>query len=600
MVVDSRGFVISARECSGLYQLSAQILGDVLRLRFKGEYFSCDFSDLIARDYATERQVDIWERKYQAIDLGDPLADWLNKQLRYDADNLRLVYLPQEPASPLNTDDHFGDVAPVLLLSGASLKLLNERLPVAIDVSHFRPNFVVDGVLPHAEDNWHRLRIGELELESMGGCPRCMMTTLKPGSGLRDLSAEPMKTLAAYRQLQDGNILFGQYYKISKPGLVTRGDRLEILETQSAPVFKCSDPTNTESFRGASQSEKVNELERIDHGVFRCRSIINDGNDIKRFVFASDELAQLNYLPGQFAVFCQKLNGLPTKRCYSLVSTPALQDSIEIAVKRLPGGHFSQWLHSDFEVGDTLLVEAVGGDYTLSDSTAPLLLMAAGSGITPNIALLRHLDAEQPERDVCFIYTARCWNDLAFMAEIKLCQEVMPRLRLIINLTADDYAGKRHSGRLNQPDLLNWVPDIRQRDVFYCGPEPYNAAVKKLLEDMGVDQSQVCTEAFVADGPALMPAVAIKEFQLQHRASGQTIAASNQQPLLQSLLEADVEIPYACQMGACGSCSVEIIEGSVETRVFGKAQIVQADSNSPGSTMVLCCCSYPQTDVILA
>ncbi len=125
----------------------------------------------------------------------------------------------------------FADGYPLLLISQASLDDLNQRVAHPLPMARFRPNLVVEGCAPFAEDGWKRLRIGTVELAVVKPCDRCVFTTLDPQTAKADPQQEPLRTLATYRRVGPKNkVMFGQNIIVRRPGILSVGDAVEVLE----------------------------------------------------------------------------------------------------------------------------------------------------------------------------------------------------------------------------------------------------------------------------------------------------------------------------------------------------------------------------------
>jgi hypothetical protein len=173
------------------------------------------------------RQVRVWKDSCIARDAGDAAAQWLSEQLQTP---VRLVAMGSEYRRPLAPPrDHcqvsFADGAPLLLIGQASLDDLNARLAEPVSMLRFRPNLVISGAEPFAEDNWQRIRIhaasGTVELDCTHPCARCAIPGLDPFTG--KAGKEPLRTLAQYRRGADGQIYFGQNLapRFRNTGIVT-------------------------------------------------------------------------------------------------------------------------------------------------------------------------------------------------------------------------------------------------------------------------------------------------------------------------------------------------------------------------------------------
>ncbi len=177
-------------------------------------------------------QVEVWGDECKAISASATAHAWMSQYLGIDC---RLVYMPEDSIRLVNqkyaTDptDHvsFADGFPFLLISQASLDDLNQRLESPLPMNRFRPNFVVIGCAPFAEDTWKRIRIGTMEFHLVKPCARCIVTTVDQQTANR--GQEPLRTLAQYR-MQDGKILFGQNLVSVGEGQISVGDAVEVLE----------------------------------------------------------------------------------------------------------------------------------------------------------------------------------------------------------------------------------------------------------------------------------------------------------------------------------------------------------------------------------
>ncbi len=177
--------------------------------------------------------VEIWSSSgVDAIDQGDLAAEWLSEFLKMPA---RLVRINEElprkvnPDYALDPDDRvgFADGFPILVISQESLDDLNKRLEIPIPMNRFRPNIVINGVEPFAEDGWKRIRIGQVEMGLVKPCARCNVPTIDQDTAKS--GKEPNATLARFRKF-DGKVLFGMNVIPINPGVIKTGTPVEILE----------------------------------------------------------------------------------------------------------------------------------------------------------------------------------------------------------------------------------------------------------------------------------------------------------------------------------------------------------------------------------
>jgi uncharacterized protein YcbX len=178
------------------------------------------------------RPVYIWRsRGVQAIDQGEAAAEWFSGWL---GTSVRLVHIAEgyirriNEKYAINADDHtaFADGYPILLASEESLADLNARIKTPVPMNRFRPNLVVKGCEPFAEDAWSRIRIGDVEMAVVKPCARCVVTTIDKET--LEKSKEPLKTLASFRK-QEGGAMFGQNVIPLNEGRLRSGMNVEIL-----------------------------------------------------------------------------------------------------------------------------------------------------------------------------------------------------------------------------------------------------------------------------------------------------------------------------------------------------------------------------------
>lgn len=179
------------------------------------------------------RGVTIWNDTLRVPDAGDEAAAWLSE---FIGKPVRLVHVPLERAritqAGYGKDDDrvaFADGFPLLLIGQASLEDLSLRVGRELEMLRFRPNLVIEGSTAFAEDQWKRIRIGEVEFRLVKACSRCILTTIDPQSGERSADREPLATLKTYRE-QDGSVLFGQNLVNDGLGRLEVGMPVTILE----------------------------------------------------------------------------------------------------------------------------------------------------------------------------------------------------------------------------------------------------------------------------------------------------------------------------------------------------------------------------------
>ena len=232
MVVDAAsGKFLTQRMLPGMALLNARWQGDAeLLLTAPG---MDALAVAVPEEGGVERGVLIWRESLQVPDAGDAAAEWLTRLLGRPC---RLVHLPASRGIQVDQDyarpgerTAFSDGFPFLLIGQRSLDDLSARVGQILDVRRFRPNLVIAGAAPYAEDRWRRIRIGDLAFRVVKPCSRCIIPTIDPLSGERSPVREPLATLMNYRK-GDGGVFFGQNLIAEGTGQLQIGMPVEVLE----------------------------------------------------------------------------------------------------------------------------------------------------------------------------------------------------------------------------------------------------------------------------------------------------------------------------------------------------------------------------------
>ncbi len=231
MVVTPEGGFLTQRDYPKLALVTPSISGEKLTLSAP----NTDSSTVSIQKSGSTRPVDIWHSQgVQAVDQGETAAEWFSDWL---GTAVRLVHIAEgyirriNEKYAVNADDHtaFADGYPILLTSEESLADLNTRLEIPVPMNRFRPNLVVKGCEPFAEDTWTRIRIGNVEVAVVKPCARCVVTTIDKETLVQ--SKEPLKALSSYRK-RDGGAMFGQNVIPLNEGRLELGMKVEILFTK--------------------------------------------------------------------------------------------------------------------------------------------------------------------------------------------------------------------------------------------------------------------------------------------------------------------------------------------------------------------------------
>lgn len=315
-------------------------------------------------------------------------------------------------------------------------------------------------------------------------------------------------------------------------------------------------------------------------------------------------------LPGQFLTvrLPARPAGPPLLRSYSL-SGPPDAPAYRISVKREPDGAGSRYLHAAVRVGDDLDVAAPRGAFTLRPGRSPVLLVSAGVGATPVLAMLHALVTAGSHRQVWWLHGARDGADHAFAAEAAALVEALPdghRHICFSRPDPGDRAGRDYdtAGRLS-PSVLAALDLPRDADAYLCGPVGFAEEISAALVARGIDASRVHTEVFGA-APAGTPGIAAGPARRPHPPAGDpgdgpavafsrsdlTVRWDARYASLLDLAEAcDVPTRWSCRTGVCHSCRTGLLSGGI---AYSPDPL-----EPPAEGSVLVCCARPTGPVAL-
>jgi ferredoxin-NADP reductase/MOSC domain-containing protein YiiM/ferredoxin len=295
-------------------------------------------------------------------------------------------------------------------------------------------------------------------------------------------------------------------------------------------------------------------------------------------------------------------------RNYSLSGPPGV-DYYRISVKREPEGVASRYLHTRLQVGDRLDCAAPRGTFILKPSAAAVLLISAGVGATPVLAMLHALAAESSQRAVWWLHGARNCLDHSFAAEARALVASLPNARTHVSYsrpTPDDVKGRDYetSGRLSA-SLLASLDLPRDADAYTCGPETFMDETSATLAVLGLDAARIHTEPF-GPAPALAPGIASASSRTPHPpagspGSGPTIEfarsnlavswSSDYASLLELAEACDVPVRWSCRTGVCQTCKTALVSGVVD---YSPDPV-----EVPAGGSAFICCAQPHDDVVL-
>jgi ferredoxin-NADP reductase/MOSC domain-containing protein YiiM len=316
-------------------------------------------------------------------------------------------------------------------------------------------------------------------------------------------------------------------------------------------------------------------------------------------------------LPGQYVVvrLRRTAGGPPLFRSYSL-SGPPSTERYRISVKIEPNGAAGAYLREHVRVGAALDVSAPRGSFVLEAGERPVVLLSAGIGATPVLAMLHALAAARSTRQVLWLHGARDGEHHPFAAEVRRLTQALPQGRAYVCYSrpgARDRMGEEFdaTGHLSR-SVLDEVRLPREADVYLCGPAHFMEAMKEAVAAASVARERIHLEIFNG-GESRTPGVVGGAGRAPHLPKDDTgtgpqvsfarsgIAPRWKASAYRSILElaeaCDVLVRWSCRTGVCHSCESGLISGAVTYE--------PEPLDPPAEGNVLICCSRPQGDVVI-
>jgi ferredoxin-NADP reductase/MOSC domain-containing protein YiiM len=316
-------------------------------------------------------------------------------------------------------------------------------------------------------------------------------------------------------------------------------------------------------------------------------------------------------LPGQYVVLRlqRTAGGAPLFRSYSL-SGPLSTERYRISVKVEPNGAAGTYLREHVRVGDALDVSSPRGSFVLQSGEQPVVLLSAGIGATPVLAMLYVLASARSTRQVLWLHAARDREHHPFAAEVRRLMLALPHGRSYVCYSRPDPRDKvgedfDAAGHLSQ-SVFDTIGVPREADAYLCGPARFMANMKEALAGLGVSPERIHLELFNGS-ESITPGVVGAAARAPHlpkddASTGPLVSfarsgiaahwkASDYQSILELAEACDVPVRWSCRTGVCHTCESGLVSGEV---VYGPEPLDQ-----PAAGNVLVCCSQPVRDVVV-
>jgi ring-1,2-phenylacetyl-CoA epoxidase subunit PaaE len=313
------------------------------------------------------------------------------------------------------------------------------------------------------------------------------------------------------------------------------------------------------------------------------------------FNVSQDLISFFNYLPGQYVSIKLLIDNKEVLRDYSICSSK--NEILSIAIKEIADGYASSFLNNSINIGDVVLVSAPKGKFVLDgNSDEDSIGIAAGSGITPIMSMLKTTLLERSNK-FFLVYSNKCPEDTMFLKELIKLKEDYPD-RLFLNLIYTKIEIEKHYfGRINSSNICKFIgfENFNNNKIYICGPEKMLFEVKAGLETNNVLNENICYELFKSAEENKFVVTDNGDVEIIYTVDDYTskIKSTKEKTVLDSALDNDIDAPYSCSGGVCGSCIGRLKSGDIKML---KNTVLTDSEVSDG--LILACQAIPVSDMI--
>lgn len=335
----------------------------------------------------------------------------------------------------------------------------------------------------------------------------------------------------------------------------------------------------------------------------RVREIIPERYDVKTFVFERVDDKALHYSAGQFLTFLIALRGQEIRRSYSMSSAPSADSFPAITVRRVPNGEISRLWIDTVKVGDVFQVLEPAGRFTLdpSDKERDIVLIGAGSGITPLFSILKQTLTADKSTHVTLFYANRNESNTIFLSHLNNWLSRFPDRLKVVHVhsqASDDWNGVR--GRLNNARLeqmlaraLRFEPSDAR--FFICGPYEFMRTMEITLHYLHYHKEQIRKENFVIDPTPPPPRLSFPHsIEVKVKDMTYALLVPAHTTILDAALANGIQLPYSCKGGRCSTCACLCVRGKVHMSIN---EVLTDGDLSEG--WMLTCTAYPEGDDVV-
>ncbi|MBT6031609.1 MAG: iron-sulfur cluster-binding domain-containing protein [Kordiimonadaceae bacterium] len=318
-------------------------------------------------------------------------------------------------------------------------------------------------------------------------------------------------------------------------------------------------------------------------GLIECTNVNAENEEVNSYSFKAPDGTGFDFKPGQHVSILLPLTSGEEYRTFTICSSPTRRDEIMLTVKVNRPDGATAWMRDNIKVGNTFTAVGPTGLFNLIDYPCEkLLLISAGSGITPMMSMLRWLSDRQDDLDVTFIHYAKNSDEYLFSEElVKIASDYDPLAFHQVSTHRED----TEIYGLPTSEQLAALMNVTDHQVFCCGPSGFMDAIKDILLKGGLNPDHYHQESFGTDVTE-PEAVDENAETITITFKDKTFNAKRGETLLSVLTKNKIVVPTRCKSGMCGTCQMKLISGTVDMKHQGGLSEQQIDEG-----YILACCS---------
>lgn len=318
--------------------------------------------------------------------------------------------------------------------------------------------------------------------------------------------------------------------------------------------------------------------------------------------FKQPGLKKVKYKAGQYLTLIFRINGRRYLRPYSFSSSPSIDSTLDVTVKRVNNGIVSNHIHDQIKLGDTIEVLEPMGDFGSSGLLQNnIFLWGVGSGITPLISLAKEILSQKEDAKIYLVYGNRDVDQTIFLELIQSLELTYKgRFNVIYfytKLSVEPNLPFWVQGRISNESVVEIMNkyQVSKASHLICGPLGLKESLINTLVELGFSQDSIFSEDFeLIKNPKDFIDITTQNVKIQFGQHEIELEVVKGQTILETALDAGIDLPYSCQTGSCSTCKAEVLDGKVRLIGIGKERTDLKDNET------LLCCSYPvSNDVVV-